>query len=247
LNLRFHSSAALTEPRCSIIDTETDEAMLTYVEKYEYASRDHVIIAVLWHTMVRAGGLRALDLEDYKQDEQFLSLVHRPDTGTQLKNGASGQRLVSLSEDIGMLLDDYIAHRRKDATDEHGRRPLATTRNGRISPGAIRKTCYSWSRPCAVGLDCPHGREPDECEAAVRSNEASKRPSSEGSHAFRRGGITHYLSNDVPQEVVSNRANVSADILEKHYDERSAKKRMEQRRQYLGNIQEWAKAVRQSS
>jgi hypothetical protein len=57
-----------------------------------------------------------------------------------------------------------------------------------------------------------------------------------GSHAVRRGGITHYLSSDVPQEAVSNRADVSPDVLEKHYDQRSQKNKMEQRRKYLDNL-----------
>lgn len=85
-------------------------------------------------------------------------------------------------------------------------------------------------------MDCPHGRDTDECEAAVKTSEASKCPSSEGSHAFRRGGITHYLSSDVPQEAVSIRANVSLDVLDKHYDERTERERMEQRRKYLDTI-----------
>jgi hypothetical protein len=35
---------------------------------------------------------------------------------------------------------------------------------------------------------------------------------------------------------VSNRANLSPDVLEEHYDERTAKEKMEQRRKYLDNI-----------
>lgn len=78
------------QSRGAVIYSETAEQMLGYLEKFEYASRDHVIITLLWHTMVRAGGLRALDLEGYDPEEQFLALVHRPDTDTQLKNGNRG-------------------------------------------------------------------------------------------------------------------------------------------------------------
>lgn len=119
--------------RDSKLETERAEQLLAYLEKFEYASRQHVVVALLWHTMLRRGGLRALDLEDYNRDEQFLALVHRPDTGTQLKNGTSGERLVGLSDEICLLLDDYVLARRNEVAGEYGREPLVTTTRGRIS------------------------------------------------------------------------------------------------------------------
>jgi hypothetical protein len=57
-----------------------------------------------------------------------------------------------------------------------------------------------------------------------------------GPHAIRRGSITHYLNSDIPETAVSDRANVSSEVLEKHYDRRNKKEKMEQRRKYLDNI-----------
>jgi len=37
-------------------------------------------------------------------------------------------------------------------------------------------------------------------------------------------------------KAVGDRANVSEQVLEKHYDQRSAKVKMEQRRDYLDNL-----------
>lgn len=218
------------------METETAERLLAYLEKFEYASRQHVVVALLWHTMLRRGGLRALDLGHYDREEQFLSVVHRPDTGTQLKNGTSGQCPVALSDEVCLLLDDYVLARRYDVTDEYDRKPLVTTSHGRIGASTVSKDCYGWSRPCEFGRGCPHGREPEECEAAGAPDRASKCPLSVGSHAFRRGGITHFLSNDVPEATVSKRANASPDVLERHYDRRSDRDKMEQRRGYLDNV-----------
>lgn len=61
-------------------------------------------------------------------------------------------------------------------------------------------------------------------------------PSSLSPHPFRRGSITRHLNEDVPETAVGDRANVSQDILDKHYDQRTKREKMEQRRKYLDNI-----------
>jgi hypothetical protein len=40
----------------------------------------------------------------------------------------------------------------------------------------------------------------------------------------------------MPDKVVSDRANVSQRVLDKHYDRRTEREKMEQRREYLENI-----------
>ena len=222
--------------RSVMLESEDAEQMLAYLEKYEYATRRHVVLALLWHTMLRLGGLRALDLDDYNREEQFLAIVHRPDTGTPIKNGKSGQRLVSLSGEMCIVLNDYIRIRRQNVEDEYGRQPLVTTSRGRPGRSTISAYCYEFTRPCAVGQDCPHGKDIDDCEAASTKDDASKCPSSVSAHPIRRGGITHYLANDVPETTMSQRANVNPDVIEQHYDQRTAKEKMEQRRQYLEKI-----------
>ena len=49
-------------------------------------------------------------------------------------------------------------------------------------------------------------------------------------------GVSHYLTEDIPAEIVSDRMNVSRKVLDEHYDERSQEVKMEQRRDYLDNI-----------
>ena len=58
----------------------------------------------------------------------------------------------------------------------------------------------------------------------MENNKASTCLSSVSPHAIRRGSITHHLSEDVPEKVVSDRMNVNLDVLEKHYDRRTERK-----------------------
>lgn len=92
-------------------------------------------------------------------------------------------------------------------------------------------------RPCEYGAECPHYRAPSECDAANKQYDASKCPSSVSPHAIHRGSITYWLREDVPKPVISDRADVSAKVLDQHYDKRTAHERMEQRRQLLEEIQ----------
>lgn len=218
-----------------MLESEDAEAALNYLERYEYASLPHVTIALLWHTMMRMGGAHAIDLEDYSPEDQYVAVVHRPETGTPIKNGPRGERLVGLSGQMCTLLDDWIRDRRPDVTDDHGRHPLLATSQGRISKSTIRQYCYRYTRPCAYGEECPHERDPETCEA-TNHDELSKCPSNVSPHAIRRGSITHHLNNDVPETAVGDRANVGQKVLEKHYDQRTQKEKMEQRRGYLENI-----------
>ena len=118
------------------IDPETADAILKYLEKFEYATRDHTVLLVLWKTGMRTGSLRSLDLRDYDSREPAISINHRPKTDTPLKNKSSGERMVALDDETADVLDDYIKHKRKGVTDENGREPLFTTAKGRI--GKVR-------------------------------------------------------------------------------------------------------------
>lgn len=47
------------------LDQEFAEEILGYLDRYHYASRKHVILALLWRTGMQSGSLRTLDLDDY--------------------------------------------------------------------------------------------------------------------------------------------------------------------------------------
>lgn len=216
---------------------EADRAsfILAYLEKYHYASLEHVSLLLMWHTMMRIGAVRALDVRDYDSKERFVEVHHRPESGTPIKNKKDGERMIALSEQVCDVIDDWLAEQRPPLTDSYDREPLLTTTKGRVSKGTIRTNTYLWTQPCRYGVDCPHGRDPTDCEARERDL-ASRCPSSVSPHAIRRGGITHSLTEGMPDKVVSDRANVTQAVLEDHYDRRTKREKMEQRREYLNTI-----------
>ena len=113
--------------------------VLDYLRKYEYAKSYHVAFELLWHTELRIGALRSLDLEDFHSEDAYLELKHRPEQETPLKNKEGGERLVGLKRDVCRLLEEYIQDGRPDVTDEYGREPLLATIHGRPGYSTIRK------------------------------------------------------------------------------------------------------------
>jgi len=218
-----------------MLDGERANEVPGYLETYEYASLNHVALSLCWHTTMRIGGARALDLEDYDRNEQYVEVHHRPESGTPIKNKSRGERLIALSGPMCSLLDDWIENQRPNTTDDDGRNPLLTTSHGRISKTSLRHRSSCYTRPCVYDNTCPHDRDLDECEA-LDSDHAPLCPSSVSLHALRRGSITRSLNEDVPTVVVSDRANVSSDVLEKHYDRRIEREKMEKRREFVEGI-----------
>lgn len=218
------------------VKLEEDHArdLLNYLDTYEYASRDHVIIAILWHTGIRLGSLRAIDLSDWNLSERCIELRHRPETGTPLKNGSRAERAIAIGKSFSKVLNDYIDVHRYSVTDDYGRTPLITSTFGRLSDGAIRNSVYKVTRPCLYG-PCPHDRRQETCEY-MHHERASRCPGSRSPHGIRRGSITKHLRDGTPEEIVSDRMNVSDDILEKHYDRRTEREKMELRRQFIDDL-----------
>lgn len=70
----------------------------------------------MWHTMCRRGAVRALDVGDYDPRDQHLHFVHRPDTGTRLKNKEKSERYVAVSDSIAELLNDWSTGVFRDAS-----------------------------------------------------------------------------------------------------------------------------------
>jgi len=224
-----------SETRDEMLDEDQAEAALSYLRRFEYASREHALLALCWHTAVRSGTLVALDVSDVEESQNRLRVRHRPETDTPLKNQERAQRYIAVSEDVMSVIVDYVEHNRLDVTDDYGREPLFCTENGRAPVRTLCRWFQSMTRPCTWG-DCPHDRDPTRCDAAQRQKDAKDCPSSRSGHPIRRGSITRHLREDVPEKVVSDRCNVSQTILDRHYDRRSEDQKAEQRREHISDL-----------
>lgn len=224
------------ESRDVHLESQHATEILEYFDRYEYASRKHVVVSLLWRTGMRRSALRSLDIDDLRPDEHAVVLEHRPDTDTILKNGKDGERWVHLGPRCFQVIDDYIDTHRIDVTDDHGREPLITTRYGRPTGDTIYKWVNMATQPCEYGRECPHDRDPKTCEANTTNGYPSRCPSSRSPHGIRRGSITHHLTYGTSPEVASERMDVSLEILYKHYDARDEREKMNVRKDNLPDI-----------
>lgn len=219
----------------SKIVPERVPVILEYLRTYEYASRDHIVWTLLWYLGARTGGIRSIDLDqDLELDsrEPGVDLRHRPETGTPLKNGTYSERFNRIEEWMVGLIEDWIDDRRPDVTDEYGRQPLIATKRGRASDSCIRDTVYRWTRPCARGEECPHGRDPATCEATEHSK-MSTCPSSRSPHDVRKARVTKYRNDNVPRGIVAEEVDASERILDKHYDRASRRQKGSRRWEFI--------------
>jgi len=216
------------------LDHEDAHEILEYLDTYHYASRDHALLALAWDTAARAGGLRGLDVEDFDREIGMVEFKHRPESGTPLKNQRNGNRYVSLCDSTTEVVAEYIDEFRHEIETEHGRRPLLTTKQGRIAKNTMRRTIYRVTQPCFVG-GCPHDEDPETCEYRVHGYE-SQCPSSLSLHPIRTGRITHLRDNGMPPAEVAERVDATPETIRQHYDHPDGLDRMETRREFVDSI-----------
>jgi integrase len=220
------------DARTEMLSAERAEEIISHLDQYEYGTLKHALIVALWNTGMRVGAARGLDVDDYDSDDRYLVLEHAPADDTPLKNGAQGERVVAVSERLNQVLGDWIEVHHPGTTDQYDRTPLFATNRGRISPTHARTLVYQVTRPCSYTGNCPHDRDLDDCPGLDRSR-PYECPSSLSPHPMRRGAVTYHLQQGTPEPVVSDRMDVSPDVIDRHYDQRSPEEKMRQRRQYL--------------
>lgn len=220
--------------------------IVEYHRQFDYVTREFAEFAVIWSVLIRRGGVRSLDLDDYNREEGYIVLGHNPEEDTPLKNGAcevegkGGERQINLPDWVCDILNTYIDGtgdpnhpKRIQVKDDYGREPLFTTQFGRVSKSTVYRDLQRITQPCAYGQECPHEMDPNICEARNDNNLLSRCPSNVSPHPVRRGGICHQLKEGVPKDTICERADVSRKVLNKHYDLRTKEEARKQRRDEL--------------
>lgn len=200
-----------------MVEADHADEITRSLSQYPYASRDHVLFAVLWETGMGIGAARSLDLNDVHIEERCFELEHRPGTGTTLKNSQDGEQLVAISAGLAELVEGFIENTRGERCDDYGRHLLMTGNQGRCSQSTIRRTVYRLTAPCFLDNECPNCNE----------NAESKYPEAVSPRAICRGSITYLLTNDIPVITVGNRTDVSRDVVDKHYHQLSEEVKLE--------------------
>ena len=236
---------------------ERAREILEYLERFEYAGRRHVTMLLMWRFAFRLGDLRAIDVEDCSFDGEIdkerrrmigertenvpeeigphLYMIHRPESGTPLKNKSKSERIVSLTDDEVRVLQDYIDKKRTEQIDENGRRPLLTSTHGRPTNTCVRRWMYRLTQPCLVG-PCPHDKDPETCEYREHGHESGC-PSVKSPHKVRTGAISNMRECGISPEDVSERVDATPETIRQHYDFSDELQRLENRRERFEDLE----------
>lgn len=248
--------------------TERAERILSELDRYRYASRDHVLFALLWRTTARIGTIRALDVDDVYLDEDAISRLretltaqgyadhvidslldqvelpilwprHRPESDTPLKNQEGGERVINISQDTGDILEAYLRVNRPDVTDEYGREPLIASKKG---TGRLSKSAIR-NTIYILTQPCEFGgpcpHDREKSDCEAREHgHGSKCPSSRSPHKLRTGAITHHRDRGWPKDDLSKKANTSEELIEGVYDQPEQLLRGANRRGLLAKLEE---------
>lgn len=212
--------------------------ILDFCEIYEFATLRHTAFYLLVETGLRSGALTGLDVRDYDAEHNIISVRHRPDEETPLKNKTQSERDVYLREhpdreyDPAEVLHHYLDQYHPFVDDKYGRIPLLGGNQGRLHYTTIQRNIYALTRPCHYTNKCPHDRVIQECEANSY-NSASKCPSSVSPHVLRKRAATDLRKEEVPKDVAEERLNMTGEVLDKHYDKRTIREKTRARMRHL--------------
>jgi site-specific recombinase XerD len=204
------------------LDSDDQERLRELLESEGYAP--HVVKAIL-----------------DEAELPFLYPRHRPETETPLKNKYGGERVINIADWVADVIRAHIKVNRDEVEDEYNRDPLLTSQKGggRLSTSAMRNWSYILTQPCEFGGQCPHDRDPEECEAREHGH-GSKCPSSRSPHKIRTGAITHHRDQGWPVPDLAQKANTSEELIEGVYDQPEQLVRGASRREHLDKLDDSA-------
>jgi site-specific recombinase XerD len=212
------------------IDIDRTEKIASYLQRHHPGHRDTTIFTVLLRTGMRKSGLRAIDVGDIRESDSGGWVIDLRDRGdTSLKEGVDHERLINIQQPTREVIEEYVQNHRIDVTD-NGRKPLITTRFGRVSKTTISTSVKKATCPTRTGVgECS-------CEPPVSKEKARDCDESHSPHALRAAHITHLLNNGWTYEFVGKRVACQPDTLRLHYDRADKEQEAERRRSLLDEL-----------
>jgi site-specific recombinase XerD len=250
------ATTADDETNTERIAPERAREILEYLERYEYASREHVMMLLIWRFGFRISDFRAIDVGDVSfdgtVDETRLQrmgertdgipenigphvyMIHRPASGTPLKNKAASERVLALTDEELAVISDYVDRKRPEYVEESDRVPLIATKQGRPTHTTIRRWMYRLTQPCLLG-PCPHDEDPRTCEYREHGKESGC-PSVLSPHKVRTGAISNMRECGIAPEEVAARVDATPETIRQHYDFSDELQRLKNRRESFENL-----------
>lgn len=223
--------------------------ILDNLDRYRYASREHVLFLLLWRTTMRIGAIYSLDLNDLYLDDSDLERLneelqnqgfaphvvegilddvelpivyprHRPESKTPLKNQDDGERVINVTDWVGEVIEDYLTVNRDNVEDEFGRKALLTSQKG---DGRLSKSAMrNWVY--ILTQPCEFGAlcphdRDPETCEAREHGYGSLCPSSRSPHKIRTGAITYHRDQGWSVSDIADKANTSEELIEGVYDQ----------------------------
>jgi site-specific recombinase XerD len=218
------------------IDRDRAEKIMEYLQREYSGRRNTVIFTILLRTGMRLSGLRAIDIEDIEYSEDTGARIHLQERGegtsganTTLKGGRSHERFINIKQETFEEIQHYVSEHRKDVDDD-GRKPLLTTRFGRIGPSAIQENIYKVTCPNHTGIgDCS-------CTGITTTKNASDCEMSVSPHTLRGCHVTNLLDNGWTFEQISGRVGAKAETLRAHYDKSTKAEEANRRKSLVDDL-----------
>lgn len=211
----------------------TDESRRSCTGLLERPNRFRTILTE--QSQIPLSTLHGFDIEDFHPNDGYMEAKNRPETRTPLKNRTLGEREINLNEDVIAVLPGWIEINHPKVIDDHGRHPLFGTEHGRAHKTTLREHIYRITRPATIRMIGPFDRDKTDCEA-TQNRLASKCPGSVSPHAIRKGSITVHRNKGWPAKAVSDRTDVSQEVLDKHYDKGSKTDKRKRREPFLDKL-----------
>lgn len=193
------------------------DQIVKHLRNNNHGSEKHAMVEIGWSTGFRTSTIRSLDVDDIHDDENYIELEHRPETGTPLKRGSESERRVTIPEQATRAIQGWITNpNRPDGTDNYDRRPLFPALHGRRQQSSIGKILRLW--PCQyLDVTSVNMESTESFDAESHSAVARDCPPSVSPQTLRKSVAIKHLNKGIAIQEIASRMDCSEEVLREWY------------------------------